>query len=66
MAWYRQDFAGQYPRPYPVTVLPDTLDLREQLHVFSMWGEQRWSLGRHAAMEIGARWGGGSIGQTLT
>jgi len=55
MAWHRQDFAGQYPRPYPVIVLPDTLDLREQLHVFSMWGEQRWALGRHAAMEMGMR-----------
>jgi hypothetical protein len=55
MAWHRQDFAGQYPRPYPVIVLPDTLDLRAQLPVLSMWGEQRWALGRHAALEVGLR-----------
>jgi hypothetical protein len=55
MAWHRQDFAGQYPRPYPVIVLPDTLDLRERLSVFSMWGERRWGLGRHAAVEAGLR-----------
>jgi len=55
MAWHQQDFAGQYPRPYPVVVLPDTLDLRERLPVLSLWGEQRWGLGRYAAVEVGVR-----------
>jgi hypothetical protein len=51
----RQRYAGQYPRPYPVLVLPDTLALEEQLAVLSLWGERRLPLGRHAALEAGLR-----------
>ena len=55
LALHRQEYAGQYPRPYPVVVLPDTLRLREGLDVLSLWGEKRWSLGGGAAIEGGLR-----------
>jgi len=55
MALHSQNYLGQYPRPYPVVVLPDTLSLRERLPVVAAWGERRWSLGRRAAMEAGLR-----------
>ena len=51
----RQDYVGQFPRPYPVAVLPDTLVMRERLPVVSVWAERRWGLGRHAAIELGLR-----------
>jgi len=50
-----QHYAGQYPRPYPVVVLPDTLLLSEQLDVFSAWGERRLPLGGRVALEAGLR-----------
>jgi hypothetical protein len=57
VALNRQDYTGQHPRPYPVVVLPDSLILREQFAVLSLWGERRWGLGRHAAIELGLRAG---------
>lgn len=51
----RQRFDGPPPRPYPVVVLPDTLRLREEVAVVSLWGERRLALGRHAALELGLR-----------
>jgi hypothetical protein len=51
----RQHYAGQYPRPYPVVVLPNTLAIRERFAVASLWGERRWALGRFAALEAGLR-----------
>ena len=51
----QQAYHGQYPRPYPVTVLPDSLVLNEQVPIVSLWGEKRWGLGRHAAFELGLR-----------
>ncbi len=50
-----QHYAGQYPRPYPVVVLPDTLLLRERLDVLAVWGERRIALGSRAAIEAGLR-----------
>ena len=51
----RQRYTGQYPRPYPVAVLPDSLILREQVPIVSLWGERRWALGPHVALEAGLR-----------
>jgi hypothetical protein len=50
-----QHYAGQYPRPYPVVVLPDTLLLAEHLDVVSLWGERRVGLGSRVALEAGLR-----------
>jgi hypothetical protein len=36
-------------------VLADTLVLRERLDVAALWGERRWPIGRHAAIETGVR-----------
>ncbi len=55
LAVQTQHFIGQYPRPYPVVVLPDSLILSERLPIASVWGERRWGLGRHAAIELGLR-----------
>src|SRR5207248_2623824 len=38
---YQQGFSGQYPRPYPVAVLPDTLFLYKTLMVPAFWAERR-------------------------
>lgn len=51
----RQHYSGQYPRPYPVVVLPDTMVTAEQLGVLSVWGERRFALGSRAALEVGLR-----------
>jgi hypothetical protein len=51
----RQHYSGQYPRPYPVVVLPDTLVAEEQLGVLAVWGERRFALGSRAALEVGLR-----------
>jgi hypothetical protein len=50
-----QHYVGQYPRPYPVVVLPDTLLLSERLDVLAVWGERRIALGRRVALEAGLR-----------
>ncbi|MBI4500291.1 MAG: TonB-dependent receptor [Gemmatimonadetes bacterium] len=52
---YRQTFSGQYPRPYPVAVLPDTLFLFETLTVPAVWAEHRWIGAGHWALETGLR-----------
>ncbi|MBI4420395.1 MAG: TonB-dependent receptor [Gemmatimonadetes bacterium] len=52
---YTQAFDGQYPRPYPVAVLPDKLVLDERLAVPVVWAERRWSLGSRAALQTGLR-----------
>ncbi len=51
----RQDYLGQYPRPYPVVVLPDQLALNERLGLFALWAERRVGLGPSAALEAGLR-----------
>ncbi len=51
----RQDYLGEYPRPYPVVVLPDRLTLNERLGVLALWGERRLALGPHAALDAGLR-----------
>jgi hypothetical protein len=55
VAAQRQHYAGQYPRPYPVVVLPNTLVASEGLDVVSVWGERRIALGRRAALDVGLR-----------
>ncbi len=52
---YQQSFSGQYPRPYPVTVLPDTLFMNRALSVPTFWGEHRWLPLAGLAIETGAR-----------
>jgi hypothetical protein len=51
----RQHYVGQYPRPYPVAVLPDTLVLGKRLSTLALWGERRLALGSDAAVEAGVR-----------
>lgn len=51
----QQHYVGQFPRPYPVAVLPDTLILAKQLSTVSVWGERRLNLGHGAAVEAGLR-----------
>lgn len=51
----RQHYDGQYPRPYPVRVLPLSLTLNERLGVVAAWAERRVALGRHVAFESGLR-----------
>ena len=51
----RQHFLGQYPRPYPVQVLLDTLKLDARLPVAALWGERRIPLGSDAVVEAGLR-----------
>ncbi len=55
VAAQRQHYAGQYPRPYPVVVLPDTMVTSERLGVVSAWGERRFALGERAALDVGLR-----------
>jgi hypothetical protein len=54
-AGQRQHYAGQYPRPYPVAVLPDTLVAADHLDLLSVWAERRLALGERAAIEVGLR-----------
>jgi hypothetical protein len=51
----RLTFIGQYPRPYPVVVLPESLVLRQGFDALALWVERRWALGPHAAVETGLR-----------
>jgi hypothetical protein len=51
----RQHYVGQFPRPYPVAVLPDTLVLAKRLSTLAVWGERRLGLGSGAAVEAGLR-----------
>ena len=55
VAAQRQQYSGQYPRPYPVVVLPDILAMTERLGVVSLWGERRVALGSRAALDVGLR-----------
>jgi hypothetical protein len=50
-----QHFDGQYPRPYPVSGLDNSLVLDARLPVTSLWAEKRWGVGRHVAVETGLR-----------
>jgi hypothetical protein len=50
-----QHYVGQFPRPYPVVVLPDTLVLGRRLTTLAAWGERRLGLGRHVTVEAGLR-----------
>jgi hypothetical protein len=52
---YRESFSGQYPRPYPAPVLPDTLFMNQDLIVPGLWGERRWFAGSVFALETGLR-----------
>ena len=54
-SFLRQHYDGQYPRPYPVAVLPNILRLDERLGILALWGERRIGLGRHVAFEAGLR-----------
>ena len=51
----RQQYGGQHPRPYPVAILTDTLALDEEVPIVSLWGERRFPLGSHVALETGLR-----------
>ena len=51
----RLSYAGRYPRPYPVAVLAESLRLRQAYHAVAVWGERRWPMGRHGAVETGLR-----------
>jgi hypothetical protein len=51
----RQHYTGQFPRPYPVVVLPDTLVLRKRLSMLALWAEQRLAVGAGATIEAGLR-----------
>ena len=51
----RQHYAGQFPRPYPVAVLPDSLLLGQRFATVAVWAERRLSLGRRVAVEAGLR-----------
>jgi hypothetical protein len=50
-----QHYVGQFPRPYPVIVLPDTLLLERRLTTLAAWAERRQSLGNHVQIEAGLR-----------
>lgn len=52
---YTQSFGGQLPRPYPVTVLPDTLLIDDALIVPAAWAERRWFASPSFAVETGLR-----------
>ena len=55
IAALRQHYVGQFPRPYPVVVLPDTLLLERGLNTFAAWAERRQRLGRRVTLEAGVR-----------
>ncbi len=50
-----QLYVGQYPRPYPVIELPETLLLDEALQYTALWGERRWALTAALTLETGLR-----------
>ncbi len=50
-----QHYLGQYPRPYPVVVLPDTLLLRRRLTTVAAWAERRQSIGARVTLEAALR-----------
>ncbi len=50
-----QHFQGQYPRPYPVSVLDSSLALEARIPITSIWAEKRVAIGRHVAIEGGLR-----------
>jgi hypothetical protein len=51
----QQHYAGQFPRPYPVVVLTDTLIMERSLNTFAAWAERRQRLGDHVTVEAGVR-----------
>jgi hypothetical protein len=51
----RQHYVGQFPRPYPVVVLPDTLVLGQRFATVAAWGERRQALGPLVTIEAGLR-----------
>ncbi|HXY69645.1 MAG TPA: TonB-dependent receptor [Gemmatimonadales bacterium] len=55
VAALRQHYVGQFPRPYPVVVLPDTLLLERRLNTLAAWAERRQRLGGHVTIEAGLR-----------
>jgi len=55
MSALRQHYVGQFPRPYPVVVLPDTLLLGQRLTTLAAWGERRLGLGHGVTLEAGLR-----------
>jgi hypothetical protein len=50
----RQKYIGPAPRPYPVIVALDTLQLLVQRSQAAIWGERRWALG-HLTLDAGLR-----------
>ena len=50
-----QHYVGQFPRPYPVVVLPDTLLLSRRLTALSAWAERRQPLGGRVTVEAALR-----------
>jgi Carboxypeptidase regulatory-like domain/TonB dependent receptor-like, beta-barrel len=50
----RQHYVGPIPRPYPLVVVPDTLQLSVQRSVVAFWGAHRWEAGRFA-LDAGVR-----------
>ncbi|HVM43201.1 MAG TPA: carboxypeptidase regulatory-like domain-containing protein [Gemmatimonadales bacterium] len=50
-----QRYVGQWPRPYPVVVLPDTLLLRRSLAVLAGWAQRRQKVGGAVTVEAGLR-----------
>jgi hypothetical protein len=51
----RQHYVGQFPRPYPVAVLPDSLLLGQRFATVAVWAERRLTLGRRVTLEAGLR-----------
>ena len=51
----QQHYVGQFPRPYPVVVLPDTLLMERRLTTLAAWAERRQRLGEHVTLEAGLR-----------
>ena len=50
-----QRYQGQFPREYPVAVLPQELTLDEALSALAVWGERRFSLATSLAVTTGLR-----------
>jgi hypothetical protein len=55
VASLHEQYVGQFPRPYPVVVLPDTLVLGRRLTTLAAWGERRFRMGALTALEVGVR-----------
>jgi len=49
-----QRYVGPAPRPYPVVVDPDTLELRGQRTMLALWAGRRWT-SRRFALDAGLR-----------